>query len=231
MLKIVSTVLLIAVPTAASAQLADSAMSMLYDNTRSNMMQDSGPTQRSAPIGVDRGQPYATAPSLRFASSSSSTRAAQAAMLARLDKTNPTAAKTLAAEFRKSDTTAIFRALMQGSGLRPDDLGDIYTAYTALGYMIANNELGDPDPGALRALRLQIVPRLASGLGARLQTDRTSLGEEFKLLIVTLHAGWQGAQKEGHLSEYSSGVARLFLKQGGADLRNVRLTRNGFVPR
>jgi hypothetical protein len=48
-------------------------------------------------------------------------------------------------------------------------------------------------------------------------------------LLVTLHAGWQSAGKEGNLRAFSDSVAAMFAIQTGSDLRALRLTDKGLM--
>ena len=57
------------------------------------------------------------------------------------------------------------------------------------------------------------------------------MAEEIKILFVTLHAGWQGARREGSVRGYADGIARMFAEQAGQPLRTIALTDRGFVPR
>ena len=149
--------------------------------------------------------------------------------IARASKTAPDGARQLASQLAKHDYRKIYRGLLAGTGLAENDAADAVAAYTALGWMIANNQLTDLSPRAYQALRQQIAAR-APGNSSFAPGVRAELGEEMKLLAVTLHAGWQGAQREGNLSQYSDGVAALF-KRNDIDLRALRLTNNGFAAR
>ena len=172
-----------------------------------------------------------TAMDLSYRPSAATQKQVQAEFLSRLEAKDPAAAKQVSSEFARLDIDRVFNGLLGGTGLRADNLADILASYTALGYLIANNDMGDPDPAGLRALRDQIAPRLAANPRTSGPSVRAKVGEELKLLFVTLHAGWLSAKKEGNLTQYSAGVARLFQQQGGADLRRVALTDRGFVPR
>ena len=147
----------------------------------------------------------------------------------RLSRANPLASKAAASQFQNEDYGLVYRALVVPFGLRDDNAADAVTAYTVLGWLIATGA-SDPQPRDVAAVREQLEPRLAAH-PQFLKADTTAqLGEEFKLLFVTLHAGWQSARREGKLQQYSDGVAAMFLKQG-TDLRALQLTHQGFVAR
>lgn len=149
--------------------------------------------------------------------------------ISRASKTAPEAARDLASQLQRHDYRKIYRGLIAGSGLAENDAADAVTAYTAIGWMIANNKLTDLPPQAYRSLRQQIAAR-ASDNPSFAPATRAELGEEMKLLTVTLHAGRQGAQREGRLPQYADGVAAMF-KRNDIDLRALRLTTNGFEGR
>lgn len=164
---------------------------------------------------------YQQSPALR--------REAQAALLQRLESNNPPAARALGEQLRRNDYSKIYRGLTSPFGLRDDDAADVLAAYTALGYLIATGA-PDPSPESVRSLRNQIAPKLAANTQLNAPATRAALAEELKLLFVTLHAGWQGARKEGNLQQYADGTAQLFKVQG-TDLRALRLTSAGFAAR
>ncbi|TRW17356.1 hypothetical protein [Glacieibacterium frigidum] len=183
-------------------------------------------------IAFSRARPVANGQAVRltYTPTAALQQQAQSEMLTRLRAKNPEAARTLAVQFQRVNFGKVYRGVVAPFGLRDNDTADILTAYTALGYLIGSGD-ADPSPAAVRALRNQIAPRLAADTRLSSPTGRAKLGEELKLLFVTLHAGWQSARREGNLAQYSDGVARMFAQQGGDDLRRVRLTDAGFVRR
>lgn len=204
---------------------SDSAMSILYDNTRSNMMSSPGRPVRNS-------RPMSSAPvvsSLAYRPTPALARATVDGYVRRLNGKNPEAARAVADQFGRNDYGAIYRRLVAPFGLRDGNAADALTAYTVLSWMIANNA-GDPGRGAVLAARNQIGSRLSVDPQLSTPRNRARAGEEFKLLFVTLHAGWQSARREGNLQPYADGVARLFQAQG-TNLRALRLTRDGLVGR
>ena len=181
--------------------------------------------------GFRRGPIDARAASVRLAyhPTKALQRQAEEGILHRLERKNPGAADALGQQMAKHDFGRVYTGLVGPFGLRDDDVVDIMTAYTALGYLIAT---GAPDPSraSLRALRSRIAAQLAGDpqFGGE---ARGRLGEEIKVLFVNLHAGWQSARKEGNVEAYADGVNELFEQQGGVDLRRVVLTDQGFVAR
>lgn len=130
----------------------------------------------------------------------------------------------------RHDYDAVYRGIVAPFGLRGDDAGDSMAAYMLLGWMIANGS-GDPRPADVRGVRSQFAGALSAGRAMADSGRRALTGEEYKILFVVLHAGWQSARKEGKLQPYADGVARMIRTQTGLDLRAVRLAPGGFVPR
>lgn len=171
----------------------------------------------------DIGLTYTETPALR--------RAALDAYLARVRRDAPDAAQAMAAQFARHDYAKVYSDMMKGSTLRDNDAADAVTAYTLLGWQVANEARGAISDRQVDAVRHQIAAQLAASPQAASPSIRASLGEEMKLLYVTVHAGWQGAAKEGNSQRYSDGIAAMFKRQSGRDLRAIRLTDAGFTPR
>ena len=153
------------------------------------------------------------------------------AFIKRLAATNPAAAKAVAEQSSKYDFSKIASDLSGAAGLQPNDVADNLALYTAVGYLIANNDLSDPSPELFRGLRNQLAARLAADPRFASNADRAAAGEELKFITVIFHAGWLAVKKENSLPTYSSNVARIYQQQAGRDLRSVRLTNAGFVDR
>ena len=175
----------------------------------------------ASPAAANIAMPYRPTPALR--------RAAQQGYVTRAARTAPEAARQMEQQFARVDYAKAYRSLIGGTGLRENDVADAVAAYTSLGWMIANNSLGDPNPRAIQSVRAQVAQSLSTNPQFDDPATRGALAEEMKLLFVTLHAGWQSAQKEGNLRPFSDSVAAMFAKQTGNDLRALRLTERGLV--
>lgn len=213
---------------------ADNAMQGIHQDVLESSLgigqrRGSGQSLVSRPAPLTSVARNAARDSFAYASSPAAAKHAVAGYIARASRTEPAAAKQLDAQLAQHDYRTVYRALLQGTGLRENDAVDALTAYTSRGWMIANNQLRDLDPSILQGLRGQIAAR-ATGNPAFAPSRRAALGEEMKLLFVTLHAGWQSAQREGKLAQYSNGVAELF-RRNDIDLRALRLTSSGFAAR
>ena len=204
------------------------AAAVTYDNEQRS--QGAGSASRSpfayAPSGSVSAQ--ASKASFSYDTSDQLARDSVKSYIQRAARTQPEGARVVGDQLARHDYRQIYRGLIAGTGLRENDAADAVTAYTALGWLIVNNQLGNPDPRAIRAFRAQVATR-ALGNAAYAPDNRARLGEEMKLLFVTLHSGWQAAQREGNVRQYSDGVAAMFAKQTGNDLRALRLTGRGLV--
>lgn len=175
--------------------------------------------RKPAPAGLAAGKPY-PAPTRQF-------REQQVAdLLERASSSDPQNAQALRAQLARHEYSAIYEGLTRPYGLAGDDAASSLAAYMILGWMIVH-EGREPPAAGLRGVRAQAAQALSD---PRLSTPETraKLGEEFKILFVTIHAGWQGARREGALGKYAEGVARLFGRNGGIDLRAARIGPSGF---
>ena len=165
---------------------------------------------------------YDSTPALR--------RAAADSYVDRVRKSNAAAGVAIADQIAKNDFSRVYAGIVQPFGYRGNDAADALAAYTLLGWLIATGA-PDPTPAQARAVRTQIAQAMATNAGLSGANKRAELGENLKLLFVTLHAGWQSARREGNLNQYSDGVNGMFRKFSGNDLRALRLTDRGLVPR
>ncbi len=132
---------------------------------------------------------------------------------------------------RQHDFGQIYAGLLAGTGLHRGDAADALTSYTMLGWMIANGQMATPPANQIAAARAEVARTVSTNPALATEAARAKLGEEVAILFVLLHAGWQSAQKEGKLSTYANGVATMFSRQFGQDLRAMDLTDRGFVKR
>ena len=149
----------------------------------------------------------------------------------RLKTSNPTGAQAIATTFGpgKYDYGQVFQGLVRDSGLRENDAADNLASYLILGWMIVNNV---QDGNAVtvpmaRGARAQVAPLLAANAQAR--TRAAQVGEELKLQAVVVQGGWQAAVKGGSLAAYQESIGNLFKTQYGMDMRQFKLTSQGFV--
>lgn len=163
---------------------------------------------------------------MRYAASAALRREVLTAFIDRVRGKDPKDAGQIEAEFRQRDYNAIYAGIVRPYGLGGDDAASAQAAYLLLGWMIVH-EGREPPPGSVQGVRAQVAAALSTGRLSEPET-RARLGENFKLLFVVVHAGWQAARREGTLDRYAAGVADLFRNGDGHDLRTAQLTKNGF---
>ncbi|XYD10489.1 hypothetical protein R1A27_08455 [Methylobacterium sp. NMS12] len=165
--------------------------------------------------------PYASTPDLRAATVARAVREQRA--------TNPVAADETARELARHDYDTVFRGFLDGTPLRPDDAGDVLTAFIALQWMVANDATVEPSPAALRAIRNRFVAPMAERPPLSQPAARAAFAEQVKLRAVLHHAGWQAAKRLGVLPRFLAGLSREFIPV--ATLRTLALTEDGLVPK
>ncbi|MGB3722918.1 MAG: hypothetical protein WA979_08890 [Pacificimonas sp.] len=156
---------------------------------------------------------------------------AKGAFLARLEKSDPQAAATVALSLGNHDVVKIYEGIVSPFGLTSRDAADSMTAYTVLGWMIANSA-GDPGRDSVLAARAQVIQQLQQS-GAIPAGKSQEMDEELMHLFVIMHAGWQSSMKEGGQARraYADGINTMWRNKFGKDLRSLNLTREGFRDR
>lgn len=143
-------------------------------------------------------------------------------------KTNAAAANTLAQKLPNIDIGQIYQALVAPYGLRDGNVADTFTAYAVLGWIIANNA-PDPSKTSVLAARDSFAKTLAS-TSTLTGSNLAAMGEQSKLLFVTIYSGWKGAKEKGNAKQYSDAIATIFGRKG-MNLRSMQLTAGGFSSR
>jgi hypothetical protein len=169
------------------------------------------------------------APDLPFASTPALRARAVAQRVQRLRAKDPLGAEVAARELAQHDYDAIFSNLIEGTGLRADDAGDVLAAFVALQWMVANDATAEPSSEALRAIRRQFVTPLAQKPPLSDPTARAEFAEEVKLRMVLHHAGWQAAKRTGTLARFLASLPEDLLAP--ATLRTLAMSDAGLVPR
>ena len=167
------------------------------------------------------------APALPFTSTPELRARTVARHLRELQATNPIAAAETAREMRQHDYDAIFRTLLDGTGLRAGDAGDVLTAFVALQWMVANDTQAEPSPAALRAIRRQFVAPMAVKPPLSGPETRAAFAEQVKLRAVLHHAGWQAARRLGVMPRFLASLSGEFIPP--AKLRALDMTDEGLV--
>ncbi|SEP50682.1 hypothetical protein SAMN04487843_13914 [Methylobacterium sp. ap11] len=176
---------------------------------------------------VARSESGDASPALPFASNAELRAATVARHVRELRATNPIAAAEVAREMARHDYDAIFRSFLSDTALRPDDAGDVLTAFIVLQWMVANDTKAEPSPAALRAVRRQMVAPMADKPPLSQAATRAAFAEQVKLRTVLHHAGWQAAQRLGMVPSFVATLPTDFIPP--AKLRAVALTDDGLV--
>jgi len=229
--RLVGFAMLIATP--AYSQAVDFSQ-MAIDNAQlfNNQLAADAVVSASQVSDSRRSRSNADEASLLYRVSHQESQKAEQGYISRLKRNNAEAADALAAQMRAHDFGQVYTGIVAPFGLRRGDIGDEITAYTLLGWMIANNDLGDgPKREQVQAYRAQVAAGLAANPKFADPATRAALGEEIVISFVTLHAGWQSARREGKVQQYSDVVATMFQKQTGNDLRQLVLTDRGLEKR
>lgn len=178
----------------------------------------------AAPAGPDAVNLHLT-----YSASAALRKEVLAGFLGRVQRNSPQYAAVARDQLGRHDYASIFRGIVAPYGIRQNDLADAVAAYIVLGYMVVNGD-ENVTPAAVQGVRGQIAQVLAHEARFANPTTRAKTAEEFKILFVTLHAGWQSARREGTLAAYAQGVNRMMQRQAGLDLRRLRID-NGFLLR
>ena len=144
----------------------------------------------------------------------------------RVRRHSPENARLIQEQLAQHDYRRIYDGIVRPYGLAGDDAANALAAYLVLGWMIVHGG-EEPPPGAVRGVRAQASVALSDSRLASAEMH-ARLGEEFKILFVTIHAGWQSARREGNLGRYAAGVADMFRNLDGIDLRAMQLGPAGF---
>lgn len=148
--------------------------------------------------------------------------------LARIGSKNPSRAKMLAADFARTDADKMYQRLILNTGLQNYDVADILTAYNLTGWIIANNIKTMPPRSQILVARQQAAASLTKNPNMANSSARGKAGEDFKLMIVTLHFGLLSARRSGDTKAYADEVAALFAETG-PNPRTLALSNAGFV--
>jgi len=150
--------------------------------------------------------------------------------LARVGKNKPERAQMLAADFARTDPNAFYQGLISKTGLSNYDVADAMTAYNLTGWIIANNVKTLPPRSQILAVRRQVAASLASNPRLANRANWGPVGEDFKLMTVTLNLGLLSARRSGDTKAYSDEIATLFAETG-PNPRSLVLTNAGLGPK
>jgi len=146
--------------------------------------------------------------------------------LTRASRSDPEAAKAVAAEFGRSPYQQSFADAVRPTGLSPDDAADVMAVYLVSGWEIANGK--DASLTAVRAVRRQVAGEMARNAALRDPTTRAKLAEELKIITVLFGSSVENAKREGNAARFSAGVAAHYRQTMNRDLRAMQLNSDGF---
>jgi hypothetical protein len=126
----------------------------------------------------------------------------------------------------KANVPQRYRLLVTNAGLRDDNVSDAFTAYTVLGWMIANNA-AEPSRAVVQGTRNKFAQQLAANPSLS-GSHAAIISEKLKLLFVIMDDGWQDAKRKGKGQAYSDTINSAF-NANGLNMRSLKLTTSGFA--
>ncbi|RYD53441.1 MAG: hypothetical protein EOP52_04725 [Sphingobacteriales bacterium] len=151
--------------------------------------------------------------------------------LARVAKKNPQLAARLKTQLYQSSYDGIYAGLLSGTGLSNNNLADVMTSFTVMGWMIVNNQQTDPPLAQIAGVRQQWANALASTKAAGDVAARRQTAEEMKLRTVLLNSGWKDAVKAGATTDFAQIVSNTLRTEFKLDMARTNLTNAGFQTR
>ncbi|RAK51466.1 DUF6683 family protein [Phenylobacterium deserti] len=117
-------------------------------------------------------------------------------------------------------------------GLRADDMADAYTVWWINAWQAAHGETGDPDRGAVQAVRAQAERAFLAAPGLPLDDDaaKQAFSEGLLVQAVILASVTEQVKNDPAQLQAIGRMARQSARAFGLDLDAVRLTNAGFVP-
>jgi len=215
------------------AGLANTAsMGAVINSERARAARMGAPTMRGMPMPppgrafMRPAPPAAATVSMRYSAPPALRQDVVSEFVDRVRRHSPENARLIQAQLAQHDYRRIYDEIVRPYGLAGDDAANALAAYIVLGWMIVHDGQAPP-PDAVRGVRAQASVALTDSRLSSVEMH-ARLGEEFKILFVTVHAGWQSARREGNLGRYAAGVADMFRNLDGIDLRAMDLGPAGF---
>ncbi|MGB3722917.1 MAG: DUF6683 family protein [Pacificimonas sp.] len=158
------------------------------------------------------------------------TRQVRSEFISRMSDAEPGSARQALAAYPELNIDRAYKEVTRSFGLSPNSFSDAMTAHMVLGWLIAN-DVADPPAGSVEAVRRQMAATINESDGYKTDSERQRLSEELKIMFVLAFSGWRDAVKNGGASgrnSYADGVNQLWKTKFGRDLRDVKLTAQGF---
>jgi hypothetical protein len=224
---------------AASAARAQS-VDVIMDNFTSSALNTSLTNINTAAVrastnGSSRASTPAGAARLSYTPTLDARRKAVEAQARRMKTYNPDLAAKLPATFGPggaADYGTLYPKVIQGSGLRENDVADAFAAYLVATYRVAHGEVPGGallPPRLVSAVRTQYAPAAGRALAGRPASTTAELGEFLKLQTVLIYAGAQG--QPASMPAFRQGVAAQLKQLFKVDVNSLTLSEKGFSKR
>lgn len=206
--------------TASSAQLA-STMALAH---AIKVRGTTRPAMKATSAGAQR-YTYVSSPALR--------QQTVRQLAARLQPSDPAAAKSLTDSFGpgKTDYGQLYKSILDDTPLPDNDAAAALAAYLLTGYLVVNNIRDSKaiTPAMAQGVRTQVAALLAGSSALASPQAVGQVGEEMKLQTVILALGAQQSMKTNAFAAFQRSTRQLFSSQYGFDMTKVRPTSQGFI--
>ncbi|RZL15615.1 MAG: hypothetical protein EOO62_03525 [Hymenobacter sp.] len=152
------------------------------------------------------------------------------AYVAKMRATNPAAAATVAAGLAgKTNYTALYHEINDGSGLPENDAAAAMATYMLVNWVVVNNVRDEKTitPAKARAVQAQAANVLAGNQKLDTPGAVAQLGEQLKLNAAMLEVGWLRAVHDGTDATYRQKIAAQLKSQFRIDMTKLQLTEQG----
>ena len=141
-------------------------------------------------------------------------------------------AEAIARNLRGSDPVARWAGMVNGDGLRTDDLADALASYWVLNWAMANG--GESSAEAMQAVREQVRWAVANrpALAKLTDAEKQAMAEEAMLNYVYEVTGYVQARQAGNdamLGRFAEGAEMRFRREMAVDLKSLLLTNRGLT--
>jgi hypothetical protein len=230
------TGLLLAAPAARAQQ----SVELIMDNFTSSALSSSltninNAAVRASTNGSSRVATPAGTTRFTYTPTLDARRKAVEAQARRMKASNPALAAKLPATFGPggaADYEPLYPKVIQGSGLKENDVADAFAAYLVATYRVAHGEAPGGallPPQLVSAVRTQYAPAAARALAGRPASTTAELGEFLKLQTVLIYAGAQG--QPASMPAFRQGVAAQLRQLFKVDVNALTLSEKGFAKR
>ncbi|WP_342648621.1 hypothetical protein [Mucilaginibacter sp. CSA2-8R] len=130
----------------------------------------------------------------------------------------------------KADYNAIYGQILKSSSLKINNAADALTGLMLVGYQVVNNVPGSEVNSAMESgAQAQMIATLSKNAKLKSELVRAQMAEQMKLQSVVLVLGLQEATKTNTQEAYRQSIASMFQQQYGINLKQIKLTNQGFA--